>query len=160
MRDDPGGLAPEDVVRRYADTVYRLAYARTGSRADADDVFQEVFLRYIQKKPVFRDEEHRKAWLLRVTVNVAKSHMASFWNRHTEGLSDNIVFDSVEDYDLYYELGRLRPRHREVLHLYYYEDLSTRQVAAALGISEAAVRARLTRARNELRKFMKEEDYV
>lgn len=71
-------LSAEEVVRRYADTVYRLAYARTGSRADAEDVFQEVFLRYVQKKPVFHDEEHRKAWLIRVTVNVSKSLMASF----------------------------------------------------------------------------------
>lgn len=64
-------MEPEAAVRRYADTVYRLAYARTGSREDAEDVFQEVFLRYVRKKPTFKDEEHRKAWLIRVTVNCA-----------------------------------------------------------------------------------------
>lgn len=153
-------MEPEAVVRRYADTVYRLAYARTGSREDAEDVFQEVFLRYVRKKPTFQDEEHRKAWLIRVTVNCAKSLRGSFWNRRTEGLNENLVFDSVKDYDLYYELMRLKPQEREVIHLFYYEDMTSKQIAQALGISESAVRTRLTRARKALKEFMKEEDYV
>lgn len=153
-------MEPEAAVRRYADTVYRLAYARTGSREDAEDVFQEVFLRYVRKKPTFKDEEHRKAWLIRVTVNCAKSLRGSFWNRRTEGLNENLVFDSVKDYDLYYELMRLKPQEREVIHLFYYEDMTSKQIAQALGISESAVRTRLTRARKALKAFMKEEDYV
>ena len=153
-------MEPEAAVRRYADTVYRLAYARTGSREDAEDVFQEVFLRYVRKKPTFQDEEHRKAWLIRVTVNCAKSLRGSFWNRRTEGLNENLVFDSVRDYDLYYELMRLKPQEREVIHLFYYEDMTSKQIAQALGVTEAAVRTRLTRARKALKAFMKEEDYV
>lgn len=153
-------MEPEAAVRRYADTVYRLAYARTGSREDAEDVFQEVFLRYVRKKPTFKDEEHRKAWLIRVTVNCAKSLRGSFWNRRTEGLNENLVFDSVKDYDLYYELMRLKPQEREVIHLFYYEDMTSKQIAQALGVTEAAVRTRLTRARKTLKAFMKEEDYV
>ena len=73
----------EEAIDRYADTVYRLAYAQTISRADADDVFQEVFLRYVKSRPQFNDEEHRKAWLLRVTVNCAKDIAGSGWRRHT-----------------------------------------------------------------------------
>lgn len=153
-------MEPEAVVRRYADTVYRLAYARTGSREDAEDVFQEVFLRYVRKKPAFHDEDHRKAWLIRVTVNCAKSLRASSWNRRTEGLNENLVFDSTRDYDLYYELKKLRPQEREVIHLFYYEDMTSKQIAQALCISESAVRTRLTRARKALKAFMKEEDYV
>lgn len=153
-------MEPEAAVRRYADTVYRLAYARTGSREDAEDVFQEVFLRYVRKKPTFKDEEHRKAWLIRVTVNCAKSLRGSFWNRRTEGLNENLVFDSVKDYDLYYELMRLKPQEREVIHLFYYEDMTSKEIAQALGVTEAAVRTRLTRARKALKAFMKEEDYV
>lgn len=153
-------MDPEAAVRRYADTVYRLAYARTGSREDAEDVFQEVFLRYVKKKPTFQDEEHRKAWLIRVTVNCAKSLRGSFWNRRTEGLNENLVFDSVKDYDLYYELMRLKPQEREVIHLFYYEDMTSKEIAQALGVTEAAVRTRLTRARKALKAFMKEEDYV
>ena len=74
MRDSRQCTAAEAeaVIARYADTVYRTAYAQTGSRMDADDVFQEVFLRYVKARPVFENEEHRKAWLLRVTVNCAR----------------------------------------------------------------------------------------
>ena len=60
-------------LAQYGDTVYRLAFAYTRNRADADDVFQEVFLRYFRRAPAFETEEHRKAWLLRVTINRAKS---------------------------------------------------------------------------------------
>ena len=65
----------EETVRRYSDMVYRLAFARTGNTADAEDVYQEVFLRYLRSDPQFTSEEHRKAWLLRVTINCAKSFM-------------------------------------------------------------------------------------
>lgn len=63
----------EKVIKQYSDMVYRLAFARTGTKHDADDVFQEVFFRYVKKRPVFRDEEHRKAWLIRVTINCSNS---------------------------------------------------------------------------------------
>jgi RNA polymerase sigma-70 factor (ECF subfamily) len=63
----------EKVIRYYSAMVYRLAFARTGTKHDADDVFQEVFFRYVKKKPVFQDEEHRKAWLIRVTINCSNN---------------------------------------------------------------------------------------
>ena len=145
----------EQVIRRYADTVYRLAYARTGSKADADDVFQEVFLRYIRRKPELDDDEHLKAWFIRVTVNCCKSLALSYWNKHTEGLSDNLIFDSTGEYDLYYELQRLRPKEREVIHLYYYEGYQTPEIAAITGEAEGTVRSRLSRARAKLREILK-----
>ena len=74
------------VVREYANMVYRLAFAQVRSRSDADDIFQEVFLRYVRNALVFQSEEHRKAWLIRVTINCAKKHWASLWRRRTEPL--------------------------------------------------------------------------
>lgn len=68
-------------METYGDMVYRLALAQTQSSHDADDVFQEVFLRYLRSAPAFREEEHRKAWLLRVTVNCCKKLHGSFWRR-------------------------------------------------------------------------------
>ena len=67
------------IIDRYQDTVYGLALARTGSRSDADDVFQEVFLAYHQCGKTFRDEEHRKAWLLRTTINQSRRVTSSSW---------------------------------------------------------------------------------
>ena len=101
----------EEEIRRYADMVYRLAFARMGNTSDAEDVFQEVFLRYL----------------------------------------------TAEDIDLWEQLRRLPEQHRTVLHLYYYEGLSTREMAALLGRREATVRSQLTRARQKLRDYLKEE---
>ena len=81
-----GGM--DSIIDRYQEMVYGLALARTGNRADADDVFQEVFLAYCQCGKTFRDEEHRKAWLLRTTVNQARRVTSSSWRKKTVPLSE------------------------------------------------------------------------
>ena len=78
----------ESVVRRYAPMVYRLALAQVRGRCDAEDIFQEVFLRYFRSAPVFSEEEHRRAWLIRVTVNCAKKFWTSAWMRRTVPLEE------------------------------------------------------------------------
>lgn len=87
----------EQIMERYGNTVYRLAYAQTRSKTDADDIYQEVFLRYFQKRPVFQSEEHRKSWLLRVTINRSKSHLTSAWFRHTVPLEECTAFSEPEE---------------------------------------------------------------
>lgn len=84
--------SPEEIIRQYSPMVYRLAFARTGSRSDADDIYQEVFLRYLQVKKPFESEEHRKAWLIRVTINCARKLQASAWFRRTESLEQHLDF--------------------------------------------------------------------
>lgn len=150
----------EAVVRHYADMVYRLAFARTGNAYDADDIFQEVFLRYVKKHPAFTDEEHRKAWLLRVTVNCANKLWDSFWHKKVQGLTEELVFLQDEELTLYEELKKLPPRYREVIHLFYYEELPLEEISRILNRKNSTVRTQLTRARAMLRKYMKEEDYV
>lgn len=150
----------EKVIRFYSDMVYRLAFARTGTKQDADDVFQEVFLRYVKNKPMFADEEHRKAWLIRVTINCSNNFWSSLWNRKTQGLTEKILFETKETISLYTELQHLPPKYREVVHLFYYEDMSLEEISLALNRKNATVRTQLTRARAILKKYMKEEDYV
>lgn len=153
----------EEVIRRYSDMVYRLAFARAGSSFDADEIYQEVFLRYIRRKPVFRDEEHRKAWLLRVTVNCSAKLLGSAWRQRTTELTEDIMkskeipFETQEDLDLYRELQKLPPDYRMVIHLFYYEDLSTAGIARVLKRRESTVRTQLTRARRLLRDILEEE---
>ena len=137
--------------------VYRLALARAGNSADAEDIFQEVFLRYVSKAPTFTSEEHRKAWLLRVTVNCARKLHAAPWRRLTEPLSDLLAAPEPEESGLWDALQRLRPEDRTVLHLYYYEELSTGEIARLLGCRPGTVRSRLTRARERLREQYKED---
>ena len=77
--------------------VYRLAFARMGTKYDADEIFQEVFLRYLKKCPAFHDEEHEKAWFLRVTVNCCNKMHMSAWRRHTVELEENLSWETPED---------------------------------------------------------------
>lgn len=139
------------VMERYGDMVYRLALAQTHSSHDADDVFQEVFLRYLRAAPVFREEEHRKAWLLRVTVNCCKKLHGSFWRRHTVALSEALPAQNPEEGELLGLLEGLPPKYRAVLHLYYYEGYATEEIAAILGRSPGTVRSQLSRGRALLR---------
>ena len=149
--------SPEAVIRRYSDMVYRLAFARTGNRSDAEDLYQEVFLRYLTRAPAFTSEEHRKAWLLRVAVNCANRLHASPWRRRTEPLSEALSVPAPEGEDLWEELRRLPERDRTVLHLYYYEDMTTEEIAQMLDRNPATVRSQLLRARAKLKKLLVEE---
>lgn len=150
----------ESVIRRYSQTVYRLAFARVGNKYDADEVFQEVFMRYVRKNPKFNDEEHRKAWLIKVTVNCSKTLMSSMWYNKTQELDDTLAIEDENDINLYYELQKLPAKYRDVIHLFYYEDMSLEQISKVLGRKASTVRTQLTRARAMLKNFMKEEDYV
>jgi RNA polymerase sigma-70 factor (ECF subfamily) len=130
--------------------VFRIALAHVKARHDADDVFQEVFLRYVSKKRVFDSEEHRKAWFIRVTINRCKSLWASAWFRKTEMLDDNMPAEH-KDQDSLIEYLRLLPqKYRSVIHLFYGEDMSVREIAEILKQKEATVRVWLSRARKIL----------
>ena len=140
----------DSILDRYQDMVYGLALARTGSRTDADDVFQEVFLAYYQSGKVFRDEEHRKAWLLRTTVNQSRRVTASSWRRKTVPLSERedapVQFREPEENRVWEALQALAEDYRLPIYLFYFQELSTQEVAKTLAIRPGAVRMRLTRA--------------
>lgn len=151
----------ERVFHQYADLIYRLAFSQTQNKNDADDVFQEVFLRYMKRAKPFESGEHEKAWLIRVTINCSKKLWSSAWFRHTVGLDENMVFEMPEENEIYRVLLQLPQKYRTVIHLFYYEDMPVAQMAGILGMKESAVRTRLTRARNLLRTKLKGDfDYV
>lgn len=147
----------EEVIKFYADMVYRLAFARTGTKYDADEIVQEVFMRYIKKQPVFENEDHRKAWLIRVTINCTKKLWSSSWKRKVELSNEVMPFETKEDIDLYHELQQLAPKYREVIHLFYYEDMSVEEIGKALNRKSATVRTQLTRARSNLKTILEED---
>lgn len=149
---------PEQLIHTYGATVYRLAYAQTRSRHDADDIFQEVFLRVTQHHPVFNSEAHEKAWLLRVTLNCLKSHWRAAWRRHDVPLDERIPFPAPEENALDEALRQLAPKYRAAVHLFYYEGYSAEEIAHMTGEKPSAIRTRLTRARAQLRGLLKGED--
>ncbi len=154
------------VMRKYADMVYRLACSRTGSTADADDILQEVFLRYIRADKTYRDEEHRKAWLIRITINCSKSLMTSAWRRHRDmaeqdentGRCDSRLLELETKSEVWDAVMKLPKKYRTVIHLHYYEDLPVAQIAKATGASESTVKSQLFRARAMLRETLKDTE--
>lgn len=154
----------DDVVGRYGNMVYRLAYARVQNRHDADDIFQEVFLRYIRRAPQFASQEHEKAWFLRTTINCCKNLWASAWNRKTTGLSEmneqTVCYDNEDVQLLADALLQIAPKYRVVLHLYYYEGLTAEEIGRVQGIPAGTVRMQLSRARTMLKTLLLKEDAV
>lgn len=132
---------PEKIIRLYSNTVYRLAFAKTRNKADADDIYQEVMMRYIRKKPHFESEEHRKAWFLRVTINCTKKLWSSAFRRYTEAFAEEMVFETKEENDLSDYLQKLPEKYRVVIHLFYYEDMSIEQISGLLSRNPSTVRA-------------------
>lgn len=144
------------VIDKYSDMVYKLAYAKTCNKYDADDIYQEVFMRYVKKEPVFASEEHRKAWFLRVTINCSNNVFSSLWRKNTTELKGEIVQDFPDDFGVIEELKKLSVKHRQIVHMFYYEGLSTKEIAEIIGMKESTVRANLTRARAKLKIILKE----
>lgn len=145
----------EQLVQAYGDMIYRLAYAQTRARSDADDIFQEVFLRVVRKRPQFESAAHEKAWLLRVTINCTKSHFLRARLLLATPLDDQIAFTDPENQGLDEALGKLPAKYRAVIHLFYYEGYSAEEIAGMLGEKPSTVRTRLTRARYKLRDILK-----
>ena len=146
------------IVETHAPSVFRLAYARTGNRDDAEDVMQEVFLRLVRSAPEFRDDGHCRAWLLRVTANCAASLHRSPWRRRTQPLDENLpgeAWDGPEEYGVLEAVLALPPQYRVPVHLYYYEELSVKETARVMGKSEQTVKSRLYRARAMLKERLK-----
>lgn len=150
---------PETVFKRYANMVYRLAFVRTGNRSDSDDILQEVFLRYMKVWQKMESEEHIKATLIRITVNCTSSPLSSSWFKKTEPLDENIsVTDNDSSENALGEVLKLPVKYRTVIHLHYYMGYSVAEIAELTKTNPSTVKTRLSRAREQLKKTLKEED--
>ena len=144
-------------MRTYADMVYRIAYRYVKNSIDTDDVFSEVFLAYFKKERTFESEEHRKAWLIRVTINCAKdllAQRAQLQQLHEETIPDQTACDADTYMDLYKAIEQLRPEYREVIKLYYLDDLSVKEIAQILNKNENTIKTQLFRARDTLKSVL------
>ena len=147
-------------VERYQNMVYRTALHALGSPQDADDAVQEVFLRLFRRGDGFDGEEHLRRWLLRVTVNYCRDVLRSPWRKRRaswEEVPEVPVFDRPEQAALYREVMALPEKYRMVLDLFYYEELSVREIGGLLGVEASTVTTRLARARRRLRERLGED---
>ncbi|MEA5018757.1 MAG: RNA polymerase sigma factor [Gordonibacter sp.] len=143
----------------WGNAVYRLALSQTRSRADAEDVYQDVFLRLFNDRTDFQSAEHVKAWLLRVTVNRCRDLTKSSWKRRT------VAFDpqwdapdtparNEEEADVWDAVGRLPEQQRAAVHLHYVEGYSTEEIARLMGCQPATTRTWLFRARARIKELL------
>lgn len=154
-----------EIVNTYADMVYKLALARTKNKFDAEDVFQEVFIRYMKHYHKLKSEDHTKAWLIRVTINCSKDIFASSWFKKTilfknslkDNLQDKSNFTSEENKEIYYSVLKLPKKYRTVIHLFYYEDMSIKEISEALDLKEGTIKSQLHRGRNLLKEILEGE---
>jgi RNA polymerase sigma-70 factor (ECF subfamily) len=153
-------LSAEEAFTKYADRMFAAAFAVCRNRMDADDAVQDTLIKYHSLRKDFEDENHLKAWLLRVVINRAKDISASFWRRNKvpwEDYMTELAFEAPEDSRLFEAVMRLPDKYRTVIHLFYYEDYSIQEIAAILKSREGTVKSQLSRGRELLKTMLKEE---
>lgn len=144
------------VVEQYSQLLLRIAFTKIGSTAEAEDIVQDVFLRLLTKCPKFRDEEHEKAWLIKVTMNRSYDRLKSS-ARQNLPLAETIVSPQDENGQLLCAIQSLPKKYGIVIHLYYYEGYSIKEIARILKLPAATVGTRLSRARAKLKRMLNEE---
>ena len=147
----------EEIVTRYENKLYRIALAITKSNADAEDIIQDVFIKLFEKQPHFESSNHEIAWLIRVTVNRCKNHLRShWWKKNTHLLETHPAPEGIQQ-DTMQAVLALPAKYRTVIHLYYYEGYSTKEIAEMTQQKDSTVRQLLTRARRKLKNFLEGE---
>ena len=143
-------ITASQAFEKHSDMVYRLAVARVKNKYDADDILQEVFLRFIKVKDKVENDEHLKALLIRITINCSKSLLTSSWFKRTEPLSE--ALSVTDEYsDTLDAVLRLPQKYRTVIHLHYYMGYSVDEIAAILKSKPSTVKSQLHRARKLLK---------
>ena len=161
-RSQRAGDTVHEMIAEYSAMVYRLAYARTGNHADAEDIYQEVFFRYFRTEPQIESTEHLKAWLIRTTIHTSVNLLRSAWRRHFQPMPENYdapapqMEEDARLAPLRSALKRLPENQRVAIHLYYYEELSTDRIAEILGEKSSTIRSRLKRGREKLKSLLME----
>lgn len=149
----------ETLVDTYRNNLYAAAFSVCKNAQDAEDAVQDTFIQYWSQKKDFESEQHVRAWLLRVAINRAKNKNVSFFRRNTRPLEDymeTLAFESEEASDLFEAVMNLPEKYRIVIHLYYYEDYSVKEIAEILEVTPNNVKVRLSRGRQFLRSTLKE----
>ena len=141
----------ENIIAEYGDMVYRLAISRVKNKEEAEDIFQEVFLKIYEKMPEFVSKENEKYWIIRVTINLSKNALTTAWKRKVVPLENDITFKEQEVNDVYFEVLRLPLKYRTIIQLFYYEDLTIQEIAEIMKTNVNTVKTRLKRAREKLK---------
>ena len=155
------GTTPEEILNRlveqYQTTLRRMCFVILRDEELAKDAVQDTFLKAYKNIAVFRGECNEKTWLMRIAINTCRDVKRSAWFRHLdrrvtpEDLPTPIVQTSERSVELTVEIMKLPPKLKEVIILYYYQQMTTREIADVLNIPQSTVTTRLKRAKEKLR---------
>lgn len=144
-----------EAVMKYSDTLYKICIVILCNEQDAQDAIQDTFCRYLEKKQKFYDEEHEKAWLIRVATNICRD-IIRFRLRHPKISIDELenTLIAPEQKETLKELLELPLKQKTVIYLHYVEGYQVKEIADILGITESAVKTRLLRGRRQIRESL------
>lgn len=149
----------KNLIDKYGDHILRLAYSYLHNISDSEDILQETLIKYLVKDPTFQSDDHEKAWLFRVAINLSKNRLIYNKIRRTDVLSDTLACDSEDELKTIWEAVKKLPnKYREIIHLFYYVGYSTVEIADILDKKESTVRSLLRRGRMILKENLEEGD--
>ena len=146
----------------YADTVQRICFTHLKNEFETEDIFQEVFIKYMLYKGTFESKEHEKAWIIRVTINSCKDLIKNFFRGNTVPIDTitNLCVGEKADYsDVWQTVLELPVKYRDVIYLHYYEQYSVPEISSILSMKENTVYSILSRGRSRLKERLKGEGY-
>ncbi len=152
----------EKVMEKYSDMIYRIAYANVRVKADAEDVFQEVWCRYYQKNKTFESEEHRRNWLINVTLKCCKKIYSSVRFKRTVLTDDVFMLENKlpeRDFEIYHAVIHLPEKYRTPIYLYYYEGFSVNEISEITKTNASTVRSQMKRGREKLKEILKGDEF-
>ncbi|MGN1480512.1 RNA polymerase sigma factor [Porcipelethomonas sp.] len=144
----------------YKDTVFRIAYSYLKNISDAEDVCQDVFLKFYTYEKSFADNGEEKAWLIRITINKCKDMLKSSWKNTRTDLDECRLTYSMNEaqQELLETVMSIPEKYRIIIHLYYYEQYPIKDIAQITGRKISTVQTQLQRARKLIEKKLKEEE--
>lgn len=152
----------DEIVKEYGDSVLRMCYLYLKDYQLAEDVAQETFLKVYEKIETFRYDASIKTWIISIAINLCKNQMRTHWFKRTsleytsEPTAKDIYEKVLMNTSISMEIMRLKPKYKEVILLYYYQELSVKEISNILGMKEATVLQRMKRAREQLKPLLKE----
>lgn len=148
----------EQFYERYKNILYRIAFTYLKNNADVEDILQEAFMKRLYHAPKFESEEHEKQWMIRITVNLCKNKVKSFWKRNVGSIEDMLDSLEVQQWELNFaekevlrEVMGLPEKQRIVIYLHYFEGYSCKEIANILKKTESAAKMRLKKGREQLK---------
>ena len=151
----------ERIVRTYGDSLYRIAVHYTANTRDAQDIVQQTFLKLVENRKNFESEEHEKAWLIRVCINLCKDNLKSSWHSKVSYIQERDfsapIYEIDEKMPLLSYVKKLPRNQKAAIYLFYYEDMSVFQIAEVMNARQNTVLSWLNRGRKALKKILNEE---